>query len=101
MDEEDWNHSFVKAFTLFLAGGDIGERDRSGRPVEDDAFGILFNAHHDKVEFSVPFPERTWRKVIDTSLPIPKLTPADEAPVAPNNLTLAPRSLVVLINPMD
>ncbi len=100
MDEEDWNHSFVKAFTLFLAGGDIGERDRSGYPVEDDAFAILFNAHHEPVEFTVPFPERTWRRVIDTSLTTPKLLPTEVAPVAPNTMQLSPRSVVVLINPI-
>ena len=68
MAEHEW-HLREQAFTLFLNGEAISERDDQGRPVTDDHFLLLFNGHHDAVPFTVPdgIDTTTWRVVVDTS----------------------------------
>ncbi|HEX4329212.1 MAG TPA: hypothetical protein VH105_20640, partial [Burkholderiales bacterium] len=48
---------------------DLRETDERGRPVQDDTFLVLFNAHHDAIEFSLPSFDgsNAWMRQIDTS----------------------------------
>ena len=40
---------------------------RHGRPIVDDDFLVLFNAHHEDVEFSMPdLPGDPWQALLDT-----------------------------------
>ncbi len=70
MSEQDWTEWYAKSFALFLNGDALRSRDERGRPVHDDSFLILFNAHVDPVTFTLPggpWGER-WMPVLDTSL---------------------------------
>jgi isoamylase len=71
MDEEDWRVGFVKSLGVFLNGERIDSTDRNGDPVVDDSFYILFNAHHDRLDFVTPGDEwgRRWIKVLDSADP--------------------------------
>jgi glycogen operon protein len=68
MDEEDWRVGFAKSLGVFLNGERIDSTDPRGDPVVDDSFYILFNAHHERLDFKTPGQEwgERWVKVLDT-----------------------------------
>jgi glycogen operon protein len=68
MSEQDWTEWFAKSFMLFVNGDALRYRDEHGRPVRDDSFCLVFNAHVEGVSFALPPPEwgARWRVVIDT-----------------------------------
>jgi isoamylase len=76
MTDEEWDHAHARSLGVYLAGTDLGETDRFGRPVRDDDFLLLFNAHHEPVEFVVPaFDGGPWLALLDT-FGAPQATPA-------------------------
>ncbi|WP_409483094.1 glycogen debranching protein GlgX [Arsenicicoccus dermatophilus] len=73
MSDEDWASGYAKTLAVFLNGHAIASPDQRGRMVVDDDFLLLFNAHHDAIDFTMP-PEdyaAEWEVVLDTSRPIP------------------------------
>jgi glycogen operon protein len=75
MTEEDWNTGFARTLGVFLNGKAIPTLDPRGEPVVDDSFYILFNAHHEAMDFTLPtcpWGDR-WVKAIDTDKPVPDL----------------------------
>lgn len=94
MEPEDWDAGFGKAIGVFLNGEGIRERDRRGERILDRHFIVLFNAHDDAVEFSLPMHEFSpeWEVLIDTGG-----RHADSPPILPGGtIELEERSLVVL-----
>ncbi|MBM7503189.1 glycogen debranching protein GlgX [Agromyces aurantiacus] len=94
MEPEDWDAGFGKAIGVFLNGEGIRERDRRGERIVDRHFVVLFNAHDDTVEFTLPMHEYSpeWEVVIDTAG-----KRADSDPIQPGGtIPLEQRSLVVL-----
>jgi isoamylase len=71
MDEEDWRAGHAKSLGIFLNGQRIDSTDFEGEPVVDDSFYILFNAHHEPLEFTTPGEDwaKRWIKVLDTADP--------------------------------
>jgi glycogen operon protein len=70
MTEGDWGSLFAKSIAVFLNGEGIATPDRWGRTVVDDDFYLVFNQHHDTLEFSLPGELRergAWRFVLDTA----------------------------------
>jgi isoamylase len=53
---------------VFLNGQAITEPDQEGDPVTDDSFLILFNGHHEPVEFRLPGTAigEKWHVTVDT-----------------------------------
>ncbi|MGH9475698.1 MAG: glycogen debranching protein GlgX [Terriglobales bacterium] len=97
MNGEDWNHGH--ALAVYLNGSAMPARSKSGDPVLDDSFLVLFNAHSEAVQFHLPVPAaaggaRSWRAVLDTTLPA--VQPGEEEWSAGAGLTLEGRSLQVL-----
>ena len=70
MTEQDWNELFAKSFMLFLNGDALRTRDERGRPLGDDTFLLLFNAHVESIGFTLPGDPwgRAWIPVLDTAL---------------------------------
>ncbi|WP_353828487.1 glycogen debranching protein GlgX [Agromyces sp. SYSU T0242] len=94
MTPEDWDAGFGKAIGVFLNGQGIRERDRRGERIVDRHFIVLFNAHDDTVEFTIPEHELSpeWEVLIDTAG-----RRADSDPIRPGAaIPLEQRSLVVL-----
>jgi glycogen operon protein len=82
MTEQDWAEWFAKSFMVFLNGNALRSRDDHGRPVHDDSFCLLFNAHVDAVTFTLPearWGER-WQPVLDTALDDPFACETEELP---------------------
>ena len=70
MTDEDWQQGFAKSLMVFLNGEALHDTDHEGRPLRDAAFLLLFNAHHEPIDFTLPpasFGE-SWSIVIDTAM---------------------------------
>jgi isoamylase len=96
MSDEDWTTGFAKSLGVFL-NGHATARPGAQREAIDDSFYLLFNAHHEPVEFKLPAePFATaWARLIDTNSPSPdKRSPPEFK--GGSMLTVAGRSLVVL-----
>jgi glycogen operon protein len=94
MTRADWDSDFVRSIAVFLNGRGIRGTDERGRPIVDDSFLLLFNAHHEDLEFALP-PEEygaAWNVVIDTS----GIDVAAQVHAAQTALTVTARSTVVL-----
>jgi isoamylase len=69
MSDHDWSEEHAKSFAVFLNGDALRELDDDGHPVRDDSFLLLFNAHHEPVNFRMPAASfgQSWNTVIDTA----------------------------------
>jgi isoamylase len=68
MSEQDWGSGFGRCVAVFLNGHGITDSDARGEQVLDDSFLLCFNAHHEDLEFIVPFDDgSTWTAVLDTA----------------------------------
>ena len=73
MTDDDWAQGYVRCLGVRLAGHAIEEKDSKGRPLLDDTYLILLNAHHEPRPFTLPAHKRgvLWQPVLDTSLSHP------------------------------
>jgi len=71
MDESHWNQDFAKSIALYLNGSGINSVNSSGQQVKDDNFYIIFNAHEEGLDYTIPDEKygASWKPVIDTSKP--------------------------------
>jgi glycogen operon protein len=95
MTDDDWRAGFAKALGVFLNGKNTPSIDPKGEPVDDDSFLVLFNGHHERLDFRLPVElswGRRWLKVLDTNQP----TDTEEVHSAGAVLPLEGLSLVVL-----
>ena len=97
MTDDDWDSGFARSVAVFLNGRSIREPDPRGEPVTDDSFFLLFNAHHEPLEFCLPelgAGER-WEVVVDTAAPL--LTEAEPRTVKTGEqVEVESRSILVL-----
>jgi glycogen operon protein len=69
MSESDWQEGYAKSIAIFLNGDAIPSPDNRGDPVLDDTFLVVFNAHHEPIDFTMPparFAKR-WIRALDTA----------------------------------
>jgi glycogen operon protein len=68
MSADEWNHEFARCLGVYLDGDGLDEVDVRGRPVSDNHFLLLFNAHHEPIPFTLaPFGGTGWRMLLDTA----------------------------------
>jgi glycogen operon protein len=93
MTDEDWDASHARSLGAFLNGRAIQTPDARGRSITDDSFLLLFNAHIQGVDWTIP-PEygRAWRLVLDTA----RLQPEADPPDVDGLITTEAGSVVVL-----
>jgi isoamylase len=100
LTQQDWHTAYARSVALLLNGEAIPETGPDGEPVTDDTFLLLFNAHWDPLEFTLPAPpgNATWSIVLDTEHPeAPQRTePAQWPPGA--KLSVGGRALIVMSN---
>ncbi len=72
MGDDDWDRRIAKSVAVFLNGEGIREPDARGGAVLDDSFLLLFNAHHEPMEFVMPDIAgiERWEVVVDTHAPL-------------------------------
>ena len=95
MTDEHWNRSFIRCIGVVLVGFAEDIRDYYGKPVHDDTFMLLFNAHHEAVKFVLPGREKvSWERIIDTADEVgfvaqPSTHPSgDELPLDPRSMSV-------------
>jgi isoamylase len=68
MSDDDWQQGHARSFAVFLNGQALRELDDEGRPIRDDSFLLLFNAHHEPIPFVMPGDSfgTGWHVVVDT-----------------------------------
>lgn len=95
MEEEDWQHFWVKSLALYLNGQAKEIHGNQANPIPDDDFIILFNAHDDEVRFKLPMDlPGPWTRVVDTSND--ELPEAHQEPALGSIFMLQGHSLAVL-----
>ena len=97
MTQDDWNAPFGRALMVHLDGEAIAEPDSRGQRVVDDSFLLMFNAHYEDIDFTVPGADfgDEWEIIIDTTSPRGFREDADA--VQPGaTVTVGQRSTVVL-----
>jgi isoamylase len=69
MSDADWQAGFAKSLGVFLNGGAIPTTDERGERIVDASFYIMYNAHHEALDFRLP-PKAwgaAWSQVLDTN----------------------------------
>jgi glycogen operon protein len=96
MTPEEWEKDFARCLGMWLNGEELPETDERGRQLHDASFLVLFNAHHDLIDFRLPDPGPGggWRGEVDTSTDTGDVAAAHAAPQG--SYPLQGRSLVVL-----
>jgi isoamylase len=69
MTDEHWQKDFAKSLGVFLNGKGIHTRDEMGNRIIDDSFYIIFNAHHECLDFKLPSSAHglAWEVVLNTA----------------------------------
>ena len=69
MTDENWRQDFAKCLGIYLDGHGIHSKDYDGKPILDDSFYLIFNAHNEPVEYKLPTRRygHNWIKILDTS----------------------------------
>ena len=69
MTEEHWNDPHTRALGILLCGDDMGAKTFEGQSITDDTFYLCFNAHHERVVFTLPGqPAVRWLLILNTAL---------------------------------
>jgi len=93
MTDEHWKSDFAKSLGIFLYGGGLASVDSKNRPIADDNFYIMFNAHFEPLDFKLPekkYGDR-WKIIWDTNGPSAGPTefgPGDNIRVGDRNIIL-------------
>ncbi|MCP2043851.1 glycogen debranching protein GlgX [Pontibacter sp. HSC-36F09] len=99
MTEERWNHDSAKSLGVFLNGRGLHSVGPKGEQIIDDSFYLIFNAHHEDVDYIIPEARygAQWTKILDTYHNEIK----DEGPTveAGENIRIGSRSIVLLHHP--
>ena len=95
MAEEDWQVAQAKSLAVFLNGAGIPDPDPCGRPIVDDRFYLILNAHDGLLECNLPSAEwgKRWKKEMDTDT---GWVEGDELFQAGEHLRIEPRAIVLL-----
>jgi isoamylase len=64
MGDDDWDAGATRSVGIFLNGDAITDRDRRGQRVTDDSFLLLFNAHGDPVDWTLPKQWGQWWELV-------------------------------------
>jgi glycogen operon protein len=96
MTEEQWNAGYAKSIGIFLNGDRLPDPGPRGEVISDDSFLLLFNAHSDMIEFTLPADRygQEWAVMLDTAEP--ELEEGARAYKAGQELPVTARSVVVL-----
>ncbi|MFN8077364.1 MAG: glycogen debranching protein GlgX [Kineosporiaceae bacterium] len=103
MEPEDWSNGFARAVMVFLNGERLLSPDKRGRRVVDDSFLLVFNAHYESLEFTIPPADygRAWYVELDTAEDEDAVANDGDAFAPGDIITIAARAVLVLRRPMD
>ncbi len=99
MTDADWDAGFAKVLGVFLNGDEIPNKDPRGRRILDDSLLLLFSAHHEPIDFTIPsgpYGEQ-WELAFDTADPL--APEGSRTYKAGDDVPMEARSVVVLRRP--
>ena len=100
MSEDDWRAGSAKSLGVFLNGGAIPSTNERGERVLDDSFYLMFNAHHEPLDFKLPEEKwgTRWAMLLNTVDPADHMSEENSAnePAAGATFTAQAWSLVLL-----
>jgi isoamylase len=101
MDEKHWTNDFAKSLGVYFDGLGIHWVDPQGQRITDDSFYIIFNAHHEAMEYTLPGVNygKHWWKVLDTN--DGTYTIDDHTFNAGSKIKVEARSVVLLCHPVS
>ncbi len=69
LTEEHWSNDFAKSLGIFMNGRALRSRDINGEELVDDNFYIIFNAHHEPLDYKLPSADYagSWEVLLDTA----------------------------------
>src|SRR3954468_8493947 len=69
MTDTEWHTTYNRCLGVYMAGTVIERVDKRGKPVRDNNFLTLFNAHHERIDFLLPefHAAGGWQVVLDTA----------------------------------
>jgi glycogen operon protein len=69
MSDENWQAGYAKSLAVFLNGNAIPSPNAHGERIVDDSFYVMFNAHHEPLEFVMPEAKwgESWAIILATS----------------------------------
>ena len=96
MNEEHWQQDFAKSVAVFLNGQGLHAVNSEGNKVIDDNFYIIFNAHHEPLDYKLPEKKYStdWHVLIDTSKPA--FNPTNKVYHAGEVINVEGRSVILL-----
>ncbi len=100
MAEEEWDTSFVRVLGMMLDGRAMNDHNERGERIRDDVLLLLINGHWEAVPFQIPgktTEEHRWKVLVDTDS---GAAPAEREVLPGEVFELAPRSLVLLHQPV-
>ena len=98
MTEEHWTKDFAKSMAVFLNGRGIHTPGPKGEQIVDDNFYLIFNAHHETLEFKLPGAKyaKNWTRLLSTA--DGKIEPGEVYP-AESVIEVEGRSILLLQQP--
>lgn len=71
MDMNDWQNTHAFSMMVYLNGADIPEMDYYGNATVDNDFILIFNAHYEPIQFTLPDENygSRWKLVVDAYNP--------------------------------
>ncbi|WP_179413519.1 glycogen debranching protein GlgX [Mucilaginibacter sp. E4BP6] len=94
MSDENWTNDYAKSLAVFLNGKGLHYLDPKGQDVIDDNFYLVFNAHHEPLDYIIPEKLRgeEWIMVLDTG----EKEPDNKESSAKEKITVSGRSIILL-----
>lgn len=71
MNDNDWQNPSAHTLGIYLNGYELRMVDTNGEKMVDDNFFVIFNGHHEPVNFKLPSGpyQLNWLKILDTVHP--------------------------------
>jgi glycogen operon protein len=70
MTPEEWTAGWVRCIGMRLNGRTLEDVNGVGEPIRDDSFLMLFNPHHEPIQFYMPkFEGIAWEVLLDSASP--------------------------------
>jgi isoamylase len=93
MGDDDWDAGVTQSVGMFLNGDAITDRDRRGQRVTDDSFLLLFNAHAEPADWTLPKQWGQWWELVTETA-----DPARDGEILESSATIVVggRSVVIL-----
>ena len=100
MNEEHWNQDFAKSMAVYLSGRGIHYPGPKGEQILDDNFYLIFNAHHEPLDYKLPEKKygESWSIELDTSKKKPE---TGQKYKASEVLKVEARSVMLLKSPLQ